>query len=213
MSRKLEYWEYEFRNLSEITSILLAVFSVAVVGIRNLIAALVTTHVITTFDFIGGFIFPVVAAVLAIIPHEIAHRQVARRYGCYSRFTLSFTGFLATTIINLIAFFGLVFFSGYTLIACRFFSADNEINGKTAAAGPATNIALALLFYVLSHVTPFFLLNLFFFYVSAFNAFVAFFNLLPFWVLDGLKVFKWNIAVWAIMIVISLAIMFLTGQI
>nr|WP_252896479.1 M50 family metallopeptidase [Metallosphaera hakonensis] len=177
----LREWEWRFSRLNEVESFLLAILSIAIKG--------VSLYIFSRFFGIG-ILAAVVAATIAVVPHELAHRQSARRYGCYSRFTLNFTGFLFTTIINLLPFFGLVFFSGYTSISCRFFSADKRIEGITAAAGPSTNIAISVLFLLLTIFTGNPLLAFFFQVISGFNAVVAFFNLLPFWILDGLKVFK-----------------------
>jgi len=201
----LDELEWRFRNLSEPTSFLLAIFSISVKAIPLYF---------TISRQLAPFVIPVVitAAVIAVIPHELAHRQMARRYGCFSRFTVSFTGFLATTVINILPLFGLVFFSGYTLLSCRFFSTNREIEGKSAAVGPATNLVISILTYILALATSglaYFFLS----YISAFNAVVAFFNLLPFWILDGLKVFRWNVSVWIAMIIVAVAMMFLTGQI
>ncbi|ABP96308.1 MULTISPECIES: peptidase M50 [Metallosphaera] len=200
----LREWEWRFSRLNEIESFLLAIFSIAVKGI--------SLYLLSGF-FGFGVIAALVAATIAIVPHELAHRQSARRYGCYSRFTLNFTGFLFTTIINLLPFFGLVFFSGYTLISCRFFSADKRIEGITAAAGPATNIAISVLFLLGAIAVSNPLLAFFLQVISGFNAVVAFFNLLPFWILDGLKVFRWNIGVWIVLIALSLVLMYFTGEI
>ncbi|QKQ99755.1 peptidase M50 [Metallosphaera tengchongensis] len=196
----LREWEWRFSRLGEVESFALAILSIAVKGITLYHAGL-------------GIAIAVLAATIAIVPHELAHRQTARQYGCYSRFTLNFTGFLFTTIINLLPFFGLVFFSGYTLISCRFFSADKRIDGITAAAGPITNLVISALFLALAAFTPNFLLSFIFQTIAGFNAVVGFFNLLPFWILDGLKVFRWNVVVWVILIAMSLVMMFLTGEI
>ncbi|ARM77132.1 peptidase M50 [Acidianus manzaensis] len=210
--------EYKFQNLNEVLAFVLAIFSIAVLAVNRVIYyGLIEGQAITPIFLTIYVGFPIIAATVAIVPHELAHRQVARRYGCLSRFTLSFTGFLATTLINLIAFFGLVFFSGYTLISCVFSMRDRKLDGITAAAGPITNIGISILSYIIAASIPatstsILLLNYLFFYISEFNAVVAFFNLLPFWVLDGLKVFRWNIAVWGVLIAISLVLMFLTGE-
>jgi Zn-dependent protease len=224
----LDELEWRFRNLSEPTSFLLAILSIAVKAIP--------LYFIISRP-LAPFVIPAVitAAVIAVIPHELAHRQMARRYGCFSRFTVSFTGFLTTTVINILPVFGLVFFSGYTLLinilpvfglvffsgytllSCRFFSTNREIEGKSAAVGPATNLAISILTYILATyilaLTTSGLASFFLFYISAFNAVVAFFNLLPFWILDGLKVFRWNIGAWIAMIIAAVAMMIFTGQI
>ncbi|MEM4746440.1 MAG: M50 family metallopeptidase [Metallosphaera sp.] len=201
-------WEWRFNNLNETESFLLAIFSIAVKGI--------SIYAISRLFGIG-ILAALIAATIAVLPHELAHRQTARRYGCYSRFTLSFTGFLFTTVINLLPFFGLVFFSGYTLISCRFFASDKRIEGITAAAGPLTNILISAVFYFLVIINlPIInhsIIEIFFLIISGFNAVVAFFNLLPFWILDGLKVLRWNAVVWVFLIASSVILMYLTREI
>lgn len=216
---KIEELEYKFQNLDEILSFILAIFSIAVLAVNRVIYyGLIQGYSVTPLFLTIFVLFPIIAATLAIVPHEIAHRQVARRYGCLSRFTVSFTGFLATTLINLIAFFGLVFFSGYTLISCIFSTRDRKLDGVTAAAGPITNIVIASISYGIADAVKgatlsLFLVHYLFSYIAGFNAVVAFFNLLPFWVLDGLKVLRWNIAIWGILIIASLILIFLTNEI
>jgi Zn-dependent protease len=71
-------------------------------------------------------------------------------------------------------------------------SATKETVGKTSLAGPVTNIILSLLCIVFASM-GFTLFNI----VAFINAFLAVFNLIPFGVMDGLKVFKWNKILWA----------------
>jgi len=47
-------------------------------------------------------------------------------------------------------------------------------------------------------------------FVAWINAFIAFFNLIPFGIMDGLKVFLWNRIVWIIIFVASVALMIVT---
>lgn len=200
---KLEEWDWRFRNLNEVESFLLAIFSIAVKAIP--LFFLLPNYSILVIPAV------ILAATIAVIPHELAHRQYARKYGCFSRFTLNFTGFLATTIINALPFFGLLFLSGYTLISCRFFSMSKEIEGKSAAVGPLTNIIISVLsFLLIGYVTQ--TVAFFLYEIAAFNAAVAFFNLLPFWILDGLKVFRWNVGIWIVMIISSVVLMYFTGE-
>jgi Zn-dependent protease len=64
--------------------------------------------------------------------------------------------------------------------------------GKTAIAGPITNIILSTLCILIEPFIPLFLI------VAFINALLAVFNLVPFGVLDGLKVFRWNKIIWAV---------------
>ena len=72
-------------------------------------------------------------------------------------------------------------------------SATRENVGKTALAGPTTNIILATACILIATVT-----QDHFWFVAFINAFLAVFNLIPFGVFDGLKVYKWNKVFWAV---------------
>ena len=72
-------------------------------------------------------------------------------------------------------------------------SATRETVGKTSLAGPVTNIILSILCIMIAAVGP-----SLFLIVAFINAFLAVFNLIPFGIMDGLKVFRWNKAFWAV---------------
>ncbi|MEM3700466.1 MAG: AN1-type zinc finger domain-containing protein [Candidatus Bathyarchaeia archaeon] len=142
--------------------------------------------------------------ILIILPsffiHEIAHKIVAQREGFWAEFRLTFTGILLTIISMLSPFFkiispGAVMISGF---------ADKERIGKIAIAGPTTNIILSTGFFVIAFLLP--QNNLIFAIGTAFNAWIALFNLIPFGILDGFKIFLWNKKVWASAFTISLVL-------
>jgi len=60
-------------------------------------------------------------------------------------------------------------------------------NGLISAAGPVANLVLALVFLALS---PW--LGIVAYYGYLINAWLALFNLIPVWLLDGKKVLHWN---------------------
>jgi Zn-dependent protease len=75
--------------------------------------------------------------------------------------------------------------------------------GRTAAAGPTVNILIASLLLGLAEVLhPIGLLEAVL-AGAAINAFMALFNLIPFGVLDGLKVFRWNKQVWLVLLALA----------
>lgn len=88
---------------------------------------------------------------------------------------------------------------------------SDEQAGKISLAGHATNIGLsfafiliAALIYPLSvHSSFFHMIYLIGTVGFSVNGFLAAFNLLPVMTFDGLKVFKWNIAIWLVSFVIS----------
>jgi len=71
-------------------------------------------------------------------------------------------------------------------------SATRETVGKTSLAGPVTNIILSILCIIIAAFGP-----SLFLIVAFINAFLAVFNLIPFGIMDGLKVFRWNKIFWA----------------
>lgn len=128
---------------------------------------------------------------LFIIPlwffHELAHKFVAQGNGLTSYFRLDpnmaiFSLFSIILPIKIIAP-GVVFSSGeYRL----------DTSGRISMAGPLTNIFLGGFFLVLSSFMPLNWIIIVFLYASKFSFDLALFNLLPFSVLDGAKVLKWN---------------------
>ncbi|MGC8582625.1 MAG: site-2 protease family protein [Thermoproteus sp.] len=194
-------WLYRPYRSSEVVDFVLAIASVAVAYVFNIA------------NPIAGVLLPTIAIAIAIVPHELAHRQVARRRGCWSRFVLYQPGFLVTLIVNgLVGAFTrapVLFISGYTLISCHSYTREDD--GLISLAGPLTNIAVALLsLALLSLPIALGLLSIqFLIYLMRLNAFVAFFNLLPLGPLDGSKIFRWNIAVWAVMFLVAIYLSFI----
>jgi Zn-dependent protease len=140
----------------------------------------------------------VAAAVLfftaGFIIHELTHKAMAQRYGMWAEFRLDTFGALLTVLsavspLKIIAP-GAVVIAGDT---------TSDRVGKTAAAGPATNILIAtFLLGVAQTLRPIGLLEAML-AGAAINAFMAVFNLIPFGVLDGLKVFRWSKPIWLVL--------------
>lgn len=147
----------------------------------------------------------VAAAVLfftiGFIIHELTHKTVAQRYGLWAEFRLDLFGAVLTALsavspLKIIAP-GAVVIAGQT---------TPDRVGTTAAAGPVTNILLAALLLAVGQVIHTVGLKEATFAGAAINAFMALFNLLPFGVLDGLKVFRWNKATWLLLLAVSVAV-------
>jgi Zn-dependent protease len=75
---------------------------------------------------------------------------------------------------------------------------DRSKFGKVALLGPLTNLAMGFSFLLVSvyfsSFSPYFAVG------ASFNGWIALFNLMPFGVLDGQKIFDWNKIVWGITI-------------
>jgi Zn-dependent protease len=147
-----------------------------------------------------------IAFTLSFLLHELAHKFSAQHLGLWAEFRLTMQGALITLLSMLLPFFKIIS-PGAVMIAGP---ATKETTGKTALSGPLTNIIISAI-CILIVIT---IQNQFFrtiaVYVAWINAFIAFFNLIPFGVMDGLKVFLWNRIIWIAIFVPSIALMVIT---
>ncbi len=155
-------------------------------------------------DFISLIPVTLIAVGLGFVFHELAHKFVAIHYGFFAEYRLWTEG-LVLAIIT--AAFGFVFAApGAVYIHGQYIS--SEENGKISIAGPLTNIALAIIFFILVQFLSFSpILTLICSLGFTINSFLAFFNLVPVFMLDGAKVLKWNPVVWVITIGIAFIMM------
>src|SRR3989344_60613 len=145
------------------------------------------------------FILSLITVGIGFLLHELAHKWLAQRYGCFAEFRCFNFMLLLAIAVSFLGFVfaapGAVFISGHV---------NNKKNGKISLAGPVTNIVLALLFL------PFFFLSSGFLqsigeFGFTINAWLALFNMLLFGNFDGKKIWNWNKIVYIGAVVISLA--------
>jgi Zn-dependent protease len=141
------------------------------------------------------FYIPITLVVvgLGFVLHELAHKYVAIRYGYWAEYKM-WVGGLIFALVTAFAV-GFVFVApGAVYIHGNYIK--NSENGKISLAGPSTNIILALLFLSI----PMFFQNSLLVGIgilgATVNSFLAFFNLIPFSMLDGAKIFRWNPLIW-----------------
>ena len=138
---------------------------------------------------------------LSFLIHELAHKISAQRFGLWAEFRLTLQGALITLLSMLLPF--KIISPGAVMIAGPM---TKESVGKTGLAGPLTNIILSTVCTIIAVTTQ----SAFFWIIAWINAFIAFFNLIPFGVMDGLKVFWWNKMVWVVAFGVSLPLMIFT---
>jgi Zn-dependent protease len=159
----------------------------------------------TLFD--TAFFLNVVLSALTVgtgfLLHELGHKFVAQRYGCFAEFR-SDNSMLMIALIT--SFFGIIFAApGAVMIQGR---VSKRRNGLISIAGPVVNIVLALFFMSLSFVFQAgFLAQVVSFGVTI-NLWLALFNMIPFFILDGKKVFAWNKSAWLGTVVLIIGLMF-----
>ena len=131
--------------------------------------------------------------------HEMAHKVVAQRSGFWAEFRLMFTGAILT-LLSIISPFKIIS-PGAVMVAGP---VDRENIGKISIAGPSTNIVLAVILLTAASLQSEYQDVLII--CTAFNAWIALFNLIPFGMLDGFKIFLWNKATWALAFTASLVL-------
>jgi len=136
----------------------------------------------------------------SFLAHEIAHKAAAQRKGLWAEFRLTLTAAILTLLSIISPFFKII--SPGAVMVAGF--ADRESVGKISIAGPTTNIVLSTIFLAVSMLLSQY--ALIFILSAAFNAWIALFNLIPFGMLDGFKVFLWNRKVWALAFTASLVL-------
>ena len=159
-------------------------------------------------SFIWQFSYPpeilvilTIAFTLSFLLHELAHKTSAQRFGLWAEFRLTLQGALITLLSMLLPF--KIISPGAVMIAGPM---TRESAGKTGLAGPLTNIILSTVCTIIAVTTQ----NEFFWIIAWINALIALFNLIPFGIMDGLKVFLWNKIVWATAFGVSLPLTIFT---
>lgn len=132
--------------------------------------------------------------------HEMAHKLVAQKEGYWAEFRLTLVG-AALTLLSIMPIFFKIISPGAVMISG---AANKQHIGRISIAGPATNIALSTIFLGVSILVPGYssimLLG------AAFNSWIALFNLIPYGIFDGLKIFAWSKRIWVLAFGASLAL-------
>ena len=163
-------------------------------------------------NFFGGLVFnwtfPMMAVfalvmVASFLTHEFAHKFVAQRNGLWAEFRLTTFGAILT--------FASVFLP-FKMIAPGAMMIGGTLSKKRdilniSVAGPITNFIYAIAFLGLVFTVPMTIQWVLVFLFAAYiNAFMAVFNLVPFGVLDGHKIFSVDKKTWALAFIPSAAL-------
>lgn len=157
-------------------------------------------------DLVIVSLVSIVAVSLGFILHEMGHRFVARRFGCFAEYTMWPMGLIIALVCSL---FGFVFAApGAVMIYPGIDSSGGRLaltkerTGMISIAGPVMNICLAVIFFILNVAYPTLLFSL----GAQINTWLAIFNLIPFGPLDGAKILRWNKMAWFITLAIAIGL-------
>ena len=176
-----------------------------VVGTALVTGAGVSFIIGNSFTLLGLAVAAVIFSA-GFILHELAHKYVAQGYGLWAEFRLNMTGVVLTalSIVSPIKFIapGAVVISGV---------AEKDRIGRTAFAGPLVNVVITVGLLIFLPVLRESILYLPILFGAGINAFLALFNLIPFSVFDGRKVYYWNRSYWVTLFLVSLALTIYTN--
>jgi Zn-dependent protease len=151
----------------------------------------------TIINMLLVFAVSVVLVTCSFLLHELGHKYVAQSYGAWSEFRMYPLGLFIALIFSLFGFLfaapGAVYIQG---------NITNDQNGKISIAGPGVNFVIAAIATVLCFFTGGVMFDILFM-LAYLNAFLGVFNMIPIPPLDGFKVVKWNIWVFAVALCIG----------
>ncbi len=145
----------------------------------------------TNDDLLNGIFNPLVISLstvgISFIVHEMSHKVIAQRYGSWAEFRMS--PIMLALMLILVYEFGILFAApGAVMIYGG--SVGRRESGRISLAGPLSNLLLALIFFPLLSETG--ILYEIGRYGVIINITLALFNMIPFSVFDGRKVWAWN---------------------
>lgn len=179
----------------EVKHLAVAALLVIAVGMLSVLYGTISSQPSLTISVVA---FTVILTVSFFI-HEMAHKITAQRRGLWSEFRLTVWGSVMTLIF---AFLPIKFISpGAVMVAG---AAEKKEIGEISIAGPIVNIVLSIIFLGTAFASgPY---SQIFIFGGFFNAYIAAFNLIPFGILDGHKIFTWNKIIWGLAFATSAAL-------
>ncbi|MBM3282299.1 MAG: site-2 protease family protein [Candidatus Diapherotrites archaeon] len=137
--------------------------------------------------------------------HELAHKYVAIHFGAKAEYRAWNLGLIVALAF---AIFGGFIFAAPGAVYIFGKKVSVKENGIISLAGPLMNIVVGLVSFLAAGMYASSQIGNVAAVVGSINFYLAMFNLLPFFVLDGAKVFAWNKIVWGILFFPLVAFLF-----
>ena len=145
----------------------------------------------------------------SFLTHELAHKVMAQQAGMWAEFRLTTWGAVLTFVSVFLPFKMIA--PGAMMIGGQAPTAKDMI--KISIAGVITNMIFAATFLSLAFSLPIPEYVWVLFFAAYINSFMAVFNLVPFGVLDGYKLFLLNKKIWLVAFVPSVVLAVISGWI
>lgn len=145
-------------------------------------------------SFANALAIAAVAVGTGFLLHELAHKYVAIHFGAKAEYRAWNLGLV---IALAFAIFGGFIFAAPGAVYIFGKKVSDKENGIISVAGPAMNIVVGIVSLLIAGAYGSTQIGNVANVVGSINLYLALFNLLPFFVLDGAKVFAWNKIVWA----------------
>ena len=197
---------------SEFLHFLIGVILIFIVGLISFYKIILSGYVWALFMLAGFY-------ATAFLFHEFGHRQVAVHFVLQTKFRLLTFGMILTGITIAMGIFTLVSGSaplpGLALPGAVVVLGLDKVSRKTGlckAAGPIVNLIYGSILFALSFFIPtsLFPLNYFIGTAAYFNFMLGAFNMLPFGILDGQNIWKWNKKVYFLLMTSLVVLLIIT---
>ena len=150
-------------------------------------------------------------AIVSFIPHELAHRFMANRYGYLAKYRMWIWGLLLAIAT---AFLGFIFAAPGAVYIIPTPEARRREAWKIAFVGPLVNAIIGTIAYLLAlYAGASTLLGVLLLALAKINIYLAFFNSLPIPPLDGLEVASERPGIYVIWMAALVGLMVLAGMI
>ena len=192
-------------KLSEAAHIIIASILILSLSISGFIYQFEVISNLGTKILVIGFLS--LMYLVAFLVHEFAHRQTAVHFGLHTKFRLFTIGVIMTAVC---VFLPVKFALPGAVVVLGLENISRE-TGLIKLAGPVSNLILGGVLFLLG-VLPFWsgMWNHLLMTSAYFNFMLGAFNMLPFGILDGDNIRKWNKKIWIIFFIALVGMLALT---
>lgn len=161
---------------------------------------------LNVIGFADALAIAAVAVGTGFLLHELSHKYVAIHFGAKAEYRAWNTGLLVAIAVAFLFRFifaapGAVYIYGKNVTVRE--------NGIISLAGPLMNILIGIIGLGIAALYAQTQIGNVAGIVASINLYLAMFNLLPFFVLDGAKVFAWSKLIWALLFIPLVIVLFL----